>query len=190
MIIETTEFKDVLKITTQSFKDDRGSVRENFRLDKLENFIERKIFFCQDNLAHSKKGVIRGLHYQLDPYSQSKLVSVIKGEVLDVIVDIREGSPTFGKHISFKLNEHNQQHLFIPRGYAHGYITLSDESIFHYKVDNYYNKTSEGSIAFDDLKLKINWRVPKSEWVISEKDQNNPILDKALLFDYNFNLYD
>ena len=190
MRIETTEFKDVLLITSKSYKDNRGAFQENFRKDKLENFIERKIYFCQDNLANSKKGVIRGLHYQLQPFSQSKLVSVIKGSVLDVIVDIRKGSPTFGKYISHELNDHNHQQLFIPRGYAHGYITLSEESVFHYKVDNLYNKTSEASIAFDDPKLQINWKLSKSEFIISEKDQNHPFLDKAMLFDYNLNLYD
>ena len=189
MKIEKTDLKDVLLITPKSFEDKRGSFRENFRLDKLENFIDRKIVFCQDNLANSKKGVIRGLHYQLEPYSQSKLVSVIKGEVLDVVVDIRKGSPTFGKHISFVLNENNQQHLFIPRGYAHGYITLSDESIFYYKVDNYFNKLSEGSIAYDDPKLEINWKLPKSEFIVSEKDQNHLAIDKIKLFNYNSNLY-
>ena len=190
MKIERTDFKDVLLITPKSYQDKRGDFRESFRLDKLEEFIERKIVFCQDNIANSKKGVIRGLHYQLEPYSQSKLVSVIKGEVLDVVVDIRKGSPTFGKHISFVLNENNQQHLFIPRGYAHGYITLSNESIFHYKVDNYYNKNSEGSIAYDDPKLKINWKLPKSEFIVSKKDQNHSGLEKVKLFDCNSNLYD
>ena len=189
MKIETTEFKDVLLIMSKSFKDHRGAFRENFRKDNLEDFIERKIIFCQDNLANSKKGVIRGLHYQLAPFSQTKLVSVIKGSVLDIIVDIRKGSPTFGKHISHELNDQNHHQLFIPRGYAHGYITLSDDSIFHYKVDNFYNKSSEASIAFDDPKLRINWKLPKSEFIISEKDQNHPVLDKAMVFDYNINLY-
>ncbi len=190
MKIESTEFKEVIIFNNQNYDDLRGSFKESFRLDKIELAINRKICFCQDNLANSKKGVIRGLHYQLEPFSQSKLVSVIKGSVLDVIVDIRKGSPTFGKHISHKLNDINHQHLFIPRGFAHGYITLSDESIFHYKVDNFYNKTSEASIAFDDPKLRINWKLPKSEFIISEKDKNHPVLDKAILFDYNFNLYD
>ena len=190
MKIETTEFKDVLLITPKSYQDERGDFRESFRLDKLEEFIERKIVFCQDNIANSKKGVIRGLHFQLEPHSQSKLVSVIKGEVLDVVVDIRKGSPTFGKHISFVLNENNQQHLFIPRGYAHGYITLSEESIFYYKVDNYFSKASEGSIAYDDPKLNINWKLPKSEFIVSGKDQNHNSLDQVKVFDFNYNQYD
>ena len=190
MRIETTNFKDVLLITPTSYNDKRGSFQESFRLDKFENFLGRKIVFCQDNQANSKKGVIRGLHYQLEPYSQSKLVSVIKGEVLDVVVDIRKGSPTFGKHISFMLNENNQQHLFIPRGYAHGYITLSEESIFYYKVDNYFSKASEGSIANDDPKLNINWKLSKSEFIISEKDQNHNSLDQVKVFDFNYNQYD
>ena len=190
MKIERTDFKDVLLITPKSYQDKRGDFRESFRLDKLEEFIERKIVFCQDNLANSKKGVIRGLHYQLDPFSQTKLVTVIKGEVLDVIVDIRKGSPTFGKHISILLNDKNNQHVFIPRGYAHGYITLSDQSIFYYKVDNYFDKLCDRSIAFDDPELNINWNLSKSEWIVSEKDQNAHSLDEANVFDYNQDLYD
>jgi dTDP-4-dehydrorhamnose 3,5-epimerase len=188
--IEPTEFKDVLLINLESHNDNRGSFRENFRLDKLEHFVKRKINFCQENLAHSKKGVIRGLHYQLEPFCQSKLISVIKGEVLDIVLDIRKGSPNFGKHISFTLNEVTPQQLFIPRGYAHGYITLSEESIFHYKVDNYYHKASEGSIAFDDPKLKIDWILPSFELIVSEKDMNHPALEDAPLFDYKDDLYD
>jgi dTDP-4-dehydrorhamnose 3,5-epimerase len=190
MKIERTDFKDVLLITPKSYQDKRGSFRESFRLDKLEEFIERKIIFCQDNIANSKKGVIRGLHYQMPEHSQSKLVSVIKGKVLDVILDVRKGSPTFGKHISIELTETNHKIIFIPRGFAHGYITLSESSIFHYKVDNYYDKASEGGIAFDDPKLEIDWILPRFEWIVSEKDKNHSLLEDAILFDYNTNLYD
>ena len=190
MKIENTNFKDVLLITPTEFKDERGGFRENFRSDKLEEFINRKIFFCQDNVANSKKGVVRGLHYQLEPFSQTKLVTVIKGEVLDIIVDIRKGSPTFGKHISILLNDKNNQHVFIPRGYAHGYITLSDQSIFYYKVDNYFEETCEKIIAYDDPKLKINWILSKSELIVSQKDKNAYGLDEAVLFNYNRDLYD
>ena len=188
--MEITNFDDVIIFNNQSFKDLRGSFKESFRLDKIENALNQKIHFCQDNIAESKKGVLRGLHYQIDPYSQSKLVSVIKGKVIDIIVDIRKGSPTFGKHISIELSDENQKQVFIPRGYAHGYITLSEESIFHYKVDNYYNKSSEASIAFDDPKLQINWILPKSELIVSEKDTNHPLLKDAILFDFKANLYD
>lgn len=190
MKIETTEFKEVLLITPKSYQDKRGDFRESFRLDKINQALNREICFCQDNLARSKKGVIRGLHYQMPEHSQSKLVSVIKGKVLDVIVDVRKGSPTFGKHISIELSETNNKCVFIPRGFAHGYITLSESSIFHYKVDSYYDKVSEGSIAFDDPKLEIDWILPQSKWIISEKDKNHPLLEDAILFDYNTNLYD
>ena len=190
MRIEVTNFRDVLLITPKYHEDIRGSFGESFRLDKFEKFIKRKANFCQENMSHSKKGVIRGLHYQKDLYSQSKLVSVIKGNVLDIIVDIRKGSPDFGKHICIELDEKKSQQIYIPRGFAHGYITLSEKSVFHYKVDNYYKKSSEGNIAFDDPKLKINWRLPKSEWIISRKDQNHPLFDEADIFNYQTNLYD
>ena len=190
MKIESTEFKEVIIFNNQNYDDLRGSFKESFRLDKIELAIKRKIYFCQDNLAQSKKGVIRGLHYQMLPHSQSKLVSVIKGKVLDVIIDIRKGSPTFGKHISVELTDTNHKYIFIPRGFAHGYITLSESSIFHYKVDNYYDKASEGSIFFDDPKLEIDWILPRFEWIVSEKDMNHPSLEDALLFDYKNDLYD
>ena len=132
------------------------------------------------------KGAVRGLHYQLAPFSHTKLVYVIKGIVLDLNVDIRKYSPTFGKHISHELNDQNHHQLFIPRGYAHRYISFSDESIFHYKVDNFHNKSS---IAFDDPKPRINWKSLKYEFIISEKDQNHPVLDKAMVLNYNINLY-
>jgi len=190
MKIDIEELKEVLIFKSHSYKDSRGSFEESFRLDKINQAVNREICFCQDNLVRSKKGVIRGLHYQMPEHSQSKLVSVIMGKVLDVIVDIRKGSPTFGKHISIELTDKNRKCVFIPRGFAHGYITLSEESIFHYKVDNYYDKTSEGSIAFDDPKLQINWILPKSELIVSEKDTNHPLLKDAILFDFKANLYD
>ncbi len=190
MKIEKTAFEDVLLITPENFEDHRGSFSESFRYDKIKHFIKHEIFFCQDNISHSKKGVIRGLHYQVGKFSQSKLISVIQGEILDVVVDIRKGSPTFGKHGSFNLNCKNRKQLFMPRGYAHGYITLSEKSTVCYKVDNYYRKDCERSIAFDDSRLKIDWILPKSEWILSEKDLNNPNLDEALLFDFKSSFYD
>lgn len=189
MKIETTEFKDVLLITPKSYQDKRGDFRENFRLDKISQAVNREICFCQDNLARSKKGVLRGLHYQLPPYAQSKLVSVIEGKVLDVVIDIRKGSPTFGKHFSYELSAENQLQMFIPKGFAHGFITLSETSVFIYKVDQYYNFASEGSIAPDDPALGIDWQFPQSEWIQSEKDKKHPTLAEAPLFDYNLDLY-
>ena len=190
MKIELTKLNDVIIFRSEPHEDIRGSFKESFHLDKIEQAVKRKIYFCQDNLVESKKGVIRGLHYQMSPFSQSKLVSVIKGRVLDVIVDIRKGSPTFGKYIKTELSENNQKYIFIPRGFAHGYITLSQNSIFHYKVDNYYEKKSERSIAFDDPKLGIDWILPQSDWIVSKKDNNHLSLDEAPIFDFNFNLYD
>ena len=178
MKIESTEFKEVIIFNNQNYGDLRGSFKESFRLDEIELAINRKICFCQDNIAQSKKGVIRGLHYQMLPHSQSKLVSVIKGKVLDVIIDIRKGSPTFGKHISIELTETNHKFIFIPRGFAHGYITLSESSIFHYKVDNYYKPECEKGIAFDDYELGIDWRISMNSLKLSEKDKNYPTLSE------------
>jgi dTDP-4-dehydrorhamnose 3,5-epimerase len=182
-------FKEVFLLKPELHKDARGSFMECFKQNDFEKLIGRKTSFCQDNYTTSKKGVLRGLHYQLHPFSQSKLVTVIQGSVLDIVVDLRMGSPTFGKHFSQELSDKNQLQLFIPRGFAHGYISLSEYSIFIYKVDNYYKSDSEGSIAPDDPDLEIDWKLPKSEWVRSEKDQNHPSLIKASLFDYKQDLY-
>lgn len=184
-----TLFKEVFLIKPLVHKDARGSFREGYKDKDVQRLIGRQIDFCQDNLTDSKKGVLRGLHYQLPPFSQSKLVTVLQGSVLDVVVDIRKGSPTFGKHFSQELSAENQLQLFVPRGFAHGYITLSASSLFMYKVDQYYHPQSEGSIAPDDPNLGIDWRLPKSEWIQSEKDQNHPALDQASLFDYKEDLY-
>ena len=189
MNIKTTPFKEVFILKPNVHLDERGSFMESFNGREFENVLSRKIAFCQDNQTVSKKGVLRGLHYQLPPFSQTKLVSVIQGKVLDVIVDIRIGSPTFGHHFSFELSAENQLQLFIPRGFAHGFITLSETSIFIYKVDQYYNFKSEGSIAPDDPALGIDWQIPPSEWIQSEKDKKHPTLAAASLFDYNTDLY-
>jgi dTDP-4-dehydrorhamnose 3,5-epimerase len=189
MTITPTLFKEVLLIKTVVHSDSRGSFSEHFSKKFIQKAVGHKIHFCQDNLSYSKKGVIRGLHYQLHPHFQSKLVSVIKGSVLDVVVDIRKGSPTFGQHITQELSDENKLQLFIPRGFAHGYITLSLDSVFLYKVDQYYHPESEGSIAPDDPSLKINWRIPKDKWIQSEKDQNHPLLQHAIIFDYEKNFY-
>ena len=189
MNIKTTPFKEVFILKPNLHLDERGSFMESFNEREVEKVLEKKTMFCQDNLTHSKKGVLRGLHYQLPPYSQTKLVSVIQGSVLDVIVDIRKGSPTFGQHFSCELSHENKLQLFVPRGFAHGFITLSETSIFMYKVDQYYNFESEGSIAPDDPALGIDWQIPQSEWIQSEKDKKHPTLAEASLFDYNMDLY-
>ena len=182
-------FKEVFLLKPGLHKDARGSFMEGYKEKAFEKRIGRKIDFCQDNLTHSKKGVLRGLHYQFYPHAQSKLVSVIQGTVLDVVVDIRKGSPTFGRHFSQELSAENQLQLFVPRGFAHGFITLSEDSIFMYKVDNYYHPDSEGSIAPDDPDLEIDWKLQKTEWIRSKKDQKHPQLKDARLFDYKQNLY-
>jgi len=188
MNIKTTPFKEVFIFKPNVNLDERGSFMESFNERKVEKAFGRITTFCQDNLTHSKKGVLRGLHYQLPPFSQTKLVQVLKGSVLDVVVDVRKGSPTFGQHFSCELSAENQLQLFIPRGFAHGFITLSETSIFIYKVDQYYNFESEGSITPDDPALGIDWQLSPSEWIQSEKDKKHPKLAEALLFDYNTDL--
>ena len=189
MNIKTTPFKEVFILKPNVHQDERGSFMESFNGREVEKALGRKIMFCQDNLTHSKKGVLRGLHYQLPPFSQTKLVQVIQGNAWDVVVDIRKGSPTFGQSYSCELSAENQLQLFIPRGFAHGFITLSETSIFMYKVDQYYNFKSEGSITPDDPALGIDWQLPKSEWIQSEKDKKHPKLAEAPLFNYNTDLY-
>ena len=132
---------------------------------------------------------MRGFHYQLAPFAQAKLVRVIKGKVLDVVVDIRKGSPTFGQNVSVELSEENKWQLFVPRGFAHGFVVLSDEAIFSYKVDNYYSKEGERGIAFDDETLAIDWKIDRKSILLSEKDTKNPSFLNADLFDYSNNLY-
>ena len=189
MNIKTTPFKEVFILQPIVHLDERGSFMESFNEREVEKALERKTSFYQDNLTFSKKGVLRGLHYQLPPFSQTKLVQVVQGSVLDVVVDIRKGSPTFGQSYSCELSAENQLQLFIPRGFAHGFITLSETSIFIYKVDQYYNFESEGSITPDDPALGIDWQLPKSEWIQSKKDKKHPSLSEATLFDYNTDLY-
>ncbi len=188
-MVVTTQLEDVFLLKTNLHNDARGSFKETFNLKTFEDYIGRRINFCQDNVSVSRRGVLRGLHYQLDPFSQSKLVSVISGKVLDIVVDIREGSPSFGRHLSQELSAENGFQLFIPRGFAHGYITLSEKSIFHYKVDEYYHPESDSGIAANDNTLGINWQIPESEWILSEKDKNRPNFDQATLFNYNTDLY-
>lgn len=184
-----TDIPDVVIIEPQVHGDDRGYFVETFREDKLEAFLRFKVNFCQDNESKSSKGVLRGLHYQLTPASQTKLVRVIKGSVLDVAIDIREGSPTFGKHVVIELNEENKRQLFIPRGFAHGFVVLEDDTVFAYKVDNYYSPEYDRGIAFDDNAIGIDWLLDKSELKLSDKDTKQPLLKDAELFEYGANLY-
>jgi len=159
--------------------DERGYFVETFRQDLFEKAIGQSVNFVQDNESKSTKGVLRGLHYQLPPYTQAKLVRVIEGSVLDVAVDIRESSPTFGQHVCVELTGENKQQLFVPSGFAHGFVVLSDSAIFSYKVDNYYAPDHDRGIAFNDTKLKIDWKLPLEELQLSDKDKLNPNLSEA-----------
>ena len=185
-----TKISDVVVCEPIVHGDERGYFMETFRADKLEKFLGFKVDFVQDNESKSSSSVLRGLHYQLPPFSQTKLVRVIKGRILDVVVDIRKGSPTFGQHVAIELSQENKKQLFVPRGFAHGFVVLSDETIFTYKVDNYYSKVSDRGIAFDDESLGIDWIVSKDLLKLSLKDTMQPLLKDAELFDYSVNLYE
>jgi len=181
---------DVLLIKPTVFGDDRGYFVETFRQDKFEAAVGHKIDFIQDNESTSSKGVFRGLHFQLPPYAQSKLVHVIEGSVLDVAVDIRKGSPTYGQYVMAELSGDNKHQLFVPRGFAHGFVVLSEVAIFSYKVDNYYAPECDRGLAFDDKALNIDWPIPIGELKLSQKDQKQPYLsDLEVCFEYGVNYY-
>eukprot|EP01156_Anaeramoeba_ignava_P011346 Anaeramoba_ignava/a482884_3.p1 GENE.a482884_3~~a482884_3.p1 ORF type:complete len:192 (+),score=1.04 a482884_3:324-899(+) len=185
-----TQIPDVIICEPKVHGDSRGYFTETFREDKLEEFLGYKINFCQDNESKSSYGVLRGLHYQLPPYAQTKLVRVIKGKVLDVAVDIRQGSPTFGKYVSVELTEENKKQLLVPKGFAHGFVVLSEEAIFAYKVDNYYSPECDRGIAFDDRDLNIDWEIDYFKLQLSVKDTKQPLLkDTDDLFKYGINYY-
>ncbi len=185
-----TEIPDVIIIEPKVHGDSRGYFVETFRADKLEEFLGYKINFCQDNESKSSRGVLRGLHYQLAPAAQTKLVRVIQGRVLDVAVDIRKESPTFGKHVAVELSGENKRQLLVPRGFAHAFVVLEDDTIFSYKVDNYYSPENDRGIAFDDEVLSIDWMVPHAELNLSAKDKVQPKLNETNdLFEYGVNYY-
>lgn len=170
-----TEFKDLIIIKHSVYFDNRGFFKEKLKLNELENIINDRINFCQENNVKSSFNVLRGLHFQKEPYSQSKLISVNIGKILDIAVDIRKDSKTYGKYFSYVLSAENHESLFIPKGFAHGYLTLSDSAIINYSVDNYYNPKAEDGIPYNDDFLKINWNSEHSKLIISNKDRNlNP----------------
>jgi len=179
MIVEETKLKGCFILEPTVFKDSRGYFFESFNQQKFNESIGLNINFIQDNESFSVNGTLRGLHYQKGEFAQAKLVRVIKGNVLDVAVDIRKNSPTFGEHISLELSEDNKQQLFIPRGFAHGFVVLSDTAIFSYKCDNFYNKESEGGIIYNDKDLNIDWKLDESELIFSEKDLELPWFKEA-----------
>lgn len=186
-IIETS-IPGVVVIEPRLFGDARGYFMESFSQKAFAEEVCDTVF-VQDNESRSRYGVLRGLHYQLPPFAQSKLVRVVRGRVLDVAVDIRVGSPTFGKYAAVELTGENHLQFFIPRGFAHGFVTLSDEAVFQYKCDSYYSPEYEAAVAWDDPVLAIDWRLPAEDIVLSDKDRCHPLLADARLFDYNSKLY-
>ena len=185
-----TQIPDVVIVEPKIHGDARGYFVETFRADKLEAFLGYKINFCQDNESKSSKGVLRGLHYQLHPAAQTKLVRVIQGRVLDVAVDIRKGSPTFGQHVAVELSAENKRQILVPRGFAHGFVVLEDDTIFAYKVDNYYSPENDRGIAFDDPALAIDWQLPHEALNLSAKDKTQPKLHETQdIFTYGVNYY-
>ena len=189
MEVIKTNIEGVVIIEPRIFRDDRGYFFESFSQRDFQEKVCNTVF-VQDNESKSSYGVLRGLHFQKPPYAQSKLVRVIKGAVLDVAVDIRKGSPTFGQHVAVELTEDNHRQFFIPRGFAHGFSVLTDEVIFQYKCDNFYAPQSEGALAWDDPDLGIDWRLPAEKVILSEKDRHHSRLkDADWLFDFNEKLY-
>ena len=182
MKVIETHLKGCFVIEPTVYKDERGTFMESFNHQKFEEVIGIKVNFVQDNESVSKKGVVRALHMQKAPYSQAKLVRVVKGRVLDVAVDYRKDSPTFGQYFSIELSRENGKQLFIPRNFLHGFSTLEDDTIFNYKCDNYYQTGSELGIIYNDKTLGIDWKLNESEIILSEKDRKLACLDKTISF--------
>jgi len=190
MNFKRTSIEDIIIIEPKVHGDDRGYFVETFREDKLKEFIGYKIDFCQDNESKSSYGVLRGLHYQLPPFAQTKLVRVVHGRILDIAVDIRKGSPTFGQYLSIELSDENKLQLLIPRGFAHGFVVLSDEVVFSYKVDNYYSVQSDRGIAYDDKDINIDWQIEADKLQLSHKDTIQPSFSETTdLFEYGVDYY-
>ncbi len=189
MEVIKTDIEGLYILEPRVFKDDRGYFFESFSQKEFDDKV-RPIKFVQDNESKSCYGVLRGLHFQKGKHSQSKLVRVVKGKVVDIAVDIRKGSPTFGKHVACELTADNHRQFFVPRGFAHGFVVLSQEAVFQYKCDNVYAPESEGALAWDDPDLGIDWIVPSDKMLLSVKDKVHPRLkDAAELFDYNIDYY-
>lgn len=186
-VIETV-IPEVKIIEPKVFADSRGYFLETF---SQKEFIEKVLntTFVQDNESFSKYGVLRGMHYQLPPFAQSKLVRVTYGKVLDVAVDIRKGSPTFGKYVAVELSDENKRQLFVPRGFAHGFLTLSEKAIFQYKCDAYYVPNHEGAFIWNDPTVNIQWPINPSKVILSDKDKALPLFVDAVAFDYSLKLY-
>ena len=188
--IKETSIPGVFVIEPKVFGDHRGYFTESWSQRDFDAAVGRHIHFVQDNESKSRYGVVRGLHFQKGALAQSKLVRVVSGRVLDVVVDIRKGSPWFGQHVACELTGENHRQFFVPRGFAHGFAVLSEEAVFQYKCDAYYNPSEEAAIAWNDPALGIDWGVPASDIILSEKDMHHPLLaDAPFLFDYNDDLY-
>ena len=177
-----SEIPDVVIVEPRLFNDDRGYFYESFSQEKFEENVV-KTSFIQDNESKSTYGVLRGLHYQLPPFAQAKLIRVLKGEILDFAVDIRKGSPTFGKHIKVRLSSDNKKQLFVPRGFAHGFVVLSETTEVAYKIDNTYSPKHEASIKFDDEILDLDWEIDAKDIILSDKDELAPNLGEAVVFE-------
>ena len=175
MEIKKTAIEGVFIIEPRIFRDERGYFFESYSQREFDEKIG-KIEFCQDNESMSSYGVMRGLHFQRPPYTQSKLVRCVRGRVLDVAVDIRKGSPTYGKHVAVELTEENHRQFFIPKGFAHGFAVLSDVAVFQYKCDNFYHPEADGGISILDKSLGIDWQIPTGRAILSEKDTRHPML--------------
>lgn len=190
MEVIKTGIEGVVIIEPKIFGDERGYFFESFNAAEFARKVGVNTVFVQDNESKSKYGVLRGLHFQKGEFAQSKLVRVVEGRVIDVAVDIRRGSPTFGKHVAVELSKENKRQLFIPRGFAHGFAVLSEEAVFQYKCDNLYAPDHEGAIAWNDPKIGIDWQIRPEDAILSEKDKKHPTLDEAEeLFDYNTDYY-
>ena len=181
MEIKETEIEGCFVLEPRVFGDERGYFFESYNQEVFENSTGAKPFFVQDNQSFSTRGVLRGLHFQKGQYAQAKLVRVLEGEVLDVAVDIRPKSKTFGKVVSNRLSSENKKQMFVPRGCAHGFVTLSKTASFFYKCDNFYNKESEGGVLYNDPDFNIDWLIDESELIISEKDRILPVFNELVL---------
>jgi len=189
MNFKRLEIPDVVVCDPNIMGDDRGYFAETYRQDKLNEFLRYSIHFCQDNESRSSYGVLRGLHYQLPPYAQTKLVRVIQGRVLDVAVDIRKGSPTFRQHVAVELSGENRKQLLIPKGFAHGFLVLSEEALFAYKVDNFYYKEWERGMAYNDPAIGIDWKLAENKIAYSVKDSRLPLFKDIQYFDYKMKFH-
>jgi dTDP-4-dehydrorhamnose 3,5-epimerase len=184
MRVTSTAIPDVLQFEPDVFGDERGYFFESFRRDLIEEHIGR-VDFVQDNESKSSRGMLRGLHFQLPPYTQSKLVRVVQGRVLDVAVDLRRGSPWYGRHVGCELDGERKNELWVPKGFAHGFVVLSDEAVFSYKCDNYYKPSHEGGLLWNDLLLGIDWQLEGEEIRISERDRGLPSFSGVEAFPYS-----